>query len=284
MHHEESSEGRKTNDRANFERFMNRWGASLTPDETTIANRYGYRIEWTESGGKYYRMEVNSSPQAKAPVDADQLLAEAQTLYTNGKFDEAAATLQNVVQNSVTLAGDNEFEAWQTLGNCFTRLNRAAEAEGAFSQAIKLNSDSERPYLGLGTLAMIEENWLAAQYSFMTALAKNPEATKGEFGVGLSLAARNRHEAALDRFARVLAKEPLNAEALFYYYRSSMEANKPAHPTDANFMFHLCGAYWKTGRVLNAIEMCEKVLKLDPTHSAANDILKHFEQTLAVNA
>lgn len=295
IHHEESSAGRKANDRQNFDRFMNRWGAQLSPNEAELCARYGYRIEWTDTGGKYYRTSAATSAKA-AMQTVDVMLSAAQSLYATGQYREAADALQNVVQNSMTLAGDDGFEAWQTLGNCLTRLNRAEEAEKAFCEAIKLNEQSERPYLGLGTLAMIEENWLAAQYSFMTALAKSPGTTKGEFGVGLSLAARNRHEAALERFGRVIEKEPYNAEALFYFYRSAMEAGQPQlavapletfvenNPANTNFIFHLCGAYWKAGDVLKAIDMCERVLKLDPNHAAANDIIKHFEHTLAVNA
>jgi glycosyltransferase involved in cell wall biosynthesis/GT2 family glycosyltransferase/Flp pilus assembly protein TadD len=292
LHHEESTAGRKTYDRENFNRFMDRWESRLVPDDAAILTRFGYEIV-PEGDKRVYRQLSSHAAASAAPTVS---LDAARKLYDEGKLEEAASALQTIVENRMVLAGDESFETWQTLGNCLARLNRVEEAEKAYHEAIKLNEDSERPYLGLGSLAMLQENWQAAMYGFMTALAKNPNTLKGEFGVGLSLAARSMHEEAIRHFQRVLAREPFNAEALFYLYRSAVEGGQPRtaiqpiqnyleqHPQDTSFLFNLCGAFWKAGELVRAAEVCQQVLTLDPNHSAAQDVMNHLQATMLQHA
>jgi glycosyltransferase involved in cell wall biosynthesis/GT2 family glycosyltransferase/Flp pilus assembly protein TadD len=288
-HHEEASEGRKEYDAENLNLFLSRWGKKLRPDELEILARHGYTIEWEPGRGGTYRMVNSSTPRINStPASLD----EAQSLYASGEFEKAADMLQSLVNSRMTLAGEQPFETWQTLGNCLARLNRLEDAENAYHEAIKHDQSSERPYLGLGTVAMLQDNWQAAMFGFMTALAKNPETTKGEFGVGLSLAARNRHRDAVEHFEKVLNQDPENSEALFYLYRSAMESGQPAlavqpiqrylerHPRDVNFLFNLCGAHWKSGDIAQATELCQRVLELEPNHAAATDVLEHLKSAL----
>lgn len=296
VHHEESTAGRKTYDRENFNRFMDLWEDKLQSDDKELLNRHGYEI--VQEGDRRVYRELAQRPMPAAPSTATlhESLDAARKMYEDGKLEEAASTLQSIVESRMTLAGDDSFETWQTLGNCLARLNRVEEAEKAYHEAIKLNDASERPYLGLGSLAMLQENWQAAMYGFMTALAKNPNTLKGEFGVGLSLAARSMHDEAIRHFRRVLEREPYNAEALFYLYRSAVEGGEPRtaiqpiqtyleqYPKDTSFLFNLCGAYWKAGELVRAAEICQQVLAIDPSHAAAKDVMDHLQATMLQHA
>jgi tetratricopeptide (TPR) repeat protein len=142
-------------------------------------------------------------------------------------------------------------------------------------------------------VAMLQQNWVAAQYGFMAALAKNPATIRGEFGIGISLAARNKHKDAIEHFKSVLNAEPDNAEALFYLYRSAMEANDPIkaldpleayvlnHPNDTDFLYHFCGVLWKMGELTRAIEIGEQILEIDPHHIPAQEAIAHMRNTIA---
>ncbi len=297
IHHEESSAGRKDHDKHNLDRFINRWQHEVRPDEDTYLSKFGLRIDWNSGRGTYTERPaeaVDNQPAATNGANNGDL-DRAKQLYADGDYEEAANLLKQVVESKLTLAGEGEFESWQTLGNCFARLSKTPEAEQAFNTAMKLNPDSERPFLGLGAIAMLEENWLAAQYSFMIALAKNPDSLKGEFGVGMSLASRRRHAEAVQRFRKVVENEPDNAEALFYLYRSTMEGGIPEisipylesylerYPSDATFQFHLCGAYWKSGQLIRAVESCQTVMNLDPRNESAKSVMQHLETTLGAH-
>ncbi|MBU0509625.1 glycosyltransferase, partial [bacterium] len=295
MHREESSDGRKDHDRENLERFLARWGDTIVPDEIELTSRHGYSISWEQKGGVYRALDdmIVRAESASSSPSSEATLEEARSRYESGDLVGAANILQAVVESRMTLAGQDSFEAWQLLGNCFTRLSKFDDAESAYHKAIESDNSSERPYLGLGTLAMLQENWQAAMYGYMTALAKNPNTMKGELGVGLSMAARRMHDEAMQRFTRVLEHEPDNAEALFYLYRTAMESGEPRrairpiekylerHPGDADFLFNLCGALWKAGEIARATELCQQLLEQNPAHAAAQDVMKHLEATLS---
>jgi len=295
-HHEESSAGRKDRDRENLERLLDLWSDTLLEDETVLTARHGYTIRWGAGGGTYERIEetAESSETGQRTAESrEPTLEEARRRYEIGDLQGAANALQSVVESRMTLAGQDSFEAWQLLGNCFTRLSKFEEAETAYHKAIESDDRSERPYLGLGTLALLQENWQAAMFGYMTALAKNPNAMKAELGVGLSMSARKMYDAAIERFERVLLREPDNAEALFYLYRTAMESGQPRravrpmeryldrHPGDADFLFNLCGAYWKAGELARATELCQQLLQQEPAHAAAREVMRHLQQTLA---
>lgn len=296
-HHEEASPGRKTFDQQNLQRFLNVWQDAIASDERDLLRRHGYSMTWTAAGGRYERLEAKAAiPVILADPEPVDNLDTARALYEAGNLEDAARTLQALVENRMTLAGEDSFETWQTLGNCLARLNRLDEAETAYHQAIRLNEASERPFLGLGTVEMLRENWQAAMYGFMTALAKNPDTVKAEFGVGLSLAARSLHNDAVERFERVIRRDPENGEALFYLYKSCMESGQPRrtieplqaylekHPDDTAFMFNLCGAYWKAGELTRALELCQQVIKRESDHAAAHDVMEHLRAAMPVNA
>ncbi|MBU1638474.1 glycosyltransferase [bacterium] len=293
IHHEESTEGRKDHDDENLELFLSRWAARVRADDKAVTARFGLRIEWNEKGGVYVNTAQESPASTKENEDSSTLIDQASKKYLSGDYDGAVQVLQRVVESKMTLGNEDGFEAWQTLGNCYARLNQAEEAEKAYLEAVRLNDNSERPYLGLGSVAMLQQNWIAAQYGFMAALAKNPKTTRGEFGIGISLAARNKHEEALDHFKSVMDAEPDNVEALFYLYRSAMESDNPlkaldplekyvlSHPNDKEFLYHFCGVLWKLGELTRAMEVCEQILEIDPEYSAAREAYEHMRNTIA---
>lgn len=288
-HHEESSEGRKRHDAENLLMFATRWSEHIQPDDATYLTAHGLKIVWSKGIGKYEALETAGNSVDNI-ADSRTMIDRAQKLCLEGRHEEAAAILNSIVERRFTMGRDDEFETWQLLGNCMTRLNRAAEAENAYLQAVEKDISSERPFLGLGSVAMLQKNWTAAQYGFLAALARNPDATRAEFGLGVSLAARDKHEQAVKHFQKVVTSNPANADAVFYLYRSAMESNKPEvaisalseylelNPNDADFWFHLAGALWKSGSADDAIAACRRVLELNPQHSDAVKSLTFMEQ------
>ncbi len=297
VHYEETSTGRKQFDSQNLALLRKKWNHRLLQDDMKYLEPFGLRIEWGSNGGSY-RESGLSLRNNDVPVadDVQVLLDLAQKKYIEGLHEDAAELLKRVVSSRMKLGKDDEFESWQLLGNCMTRLNRAEEAERAYLHAANANKDSERPFLGLGSVAMLQENWTAAQYGFLAALSKKPDAMRAEFGLGISLLARSQFADALQHFVRVADAESGNAEAVFYLYRSAMEAGTPHAaigplsryleqcPADAEFWFHLAGALWKNGSLDDAVEACRKVLELAPEHADAQKTLEYMTTHLLANA
>lgn len=294
VHHEESSEGRKRFDGENLQLLRLNWDKSLQQDDFEYLGPQGLTIVWSATGGSYQQLQdVDLSSKSLSGQD---MLDLAHKKYLEGKHEEAAGLLTKIVASRMTLGKEDEFESWQLLGNCMARLNRAEEAERAYLQAAEKNMESERPFLGLGSVAMLQENWTAAQYGFMAALSKNPNTMRAEFGLGISLAARGNNSEAIAHFTKVTQTEPLNAEAVYYLYRSSMEAGQPQaaisalsryleeYPNDAEYWFHLAGAQWKSGSLDDAVSSCKRVLELNPTHKDALSTVTFMKQQLVAHA
>ncbi len=293
IHHEESSVGRKAHDKENMLLFESRWSGVAYQDDFKHLKPFGLAVRWGKNGGVYETLTENVQTSELNDQSVQVMLDLAQKNYVEGNHEQAAGILNTIIAKQMTLGTDDEFETWQLLGNCMARLNRAEEAESAYLRAAEADYLSERPFLGLGSVAMLQENWTAAQYGFLAALSRNPQTLKGEFGLGISLAARNKHAQAITHLKKVVAKEPRNSEAVFYLYRSCMETGQ-AHeaiaalsqyletcPEDVDFWFHLSGAQWKSGSLDDAIETCKAVLEMNPEHESAKSALQYMEQRVS---
>jgi glycosyltransferase involved in cell wall biosynthesis/tetratricopeptide (TPR) repeat protein len=216
----------------------------------------------------------------------------ARLLYHLERFEQAAQNLKKLTASMSELSNEEQFEIWQLLGNCHTRLEQTEEAEKAHLHALRVNPSSERPYLGLGSVALSVQNWQAAQYEFATAAAHNPDNPKAHFGLGLALSNRRMPLAAAQEFAFVLEKQADHPEALFHLYRIAMEIDKPElaeiplktylerHPDDTDFLFNLCGLQFKMEQYASAADTCRRVLSLKPGHEAAQEVLSQLEKRL----
>jgi len=246
---------------------------------------------------------VELSIELKRAEEAEGMLADlapehviayerARLLYHLERFEQAAQNLKKLTASLSELSNAEQFEVWQLLGNCHTRLERTEEAERAYLHALWVNPSSEKPYLGLGSVALSVQNWQAAQYGFATAAAHNPDNPKAHFGLGLALSNRGMSLAAAQEFAKVLEKQADHPEALFHLYRIAMETEKPEiaeiplktylerHPDDADFLFNLCGLQFKMEQYASAADTCRRVLSLKPGHAAAKEVLSQLEKRL----
>ena len=246
--------------------------------------------EFSELSQELNRAEEAEKIFADLKPDYQVSFEHARLLYHMENFELAAQKLKDITKHSQELSETNRFEAWQLLGNCWTHLQRSEEAEQAYYHALLENPSSERPYLGLGSVALTEQNWQAAQYGFTVAAAHAPDSTKAHFGLGLALSARGKQETAAKEFSKLLDEQPSHPEALFNLYKIAMETEKleiveiplktylENHPDDTDFLFNLAGLQFKMGQHTSAAETCRRVLSLKPEHVAAKEVLQELEK------
>jgi glycosyltransferase involved in cell wall biosynthesis/GT2 family glycosyltransferase/Flp pilus assembly protein TadD len=246
---------------------------------------------------------VELSIELKRAEEAEGMLAElvpqhsiayehARLLYHLEKFDQAAENLKGLRANLSELSDADRFEMWQLLGNCHLRLEQTEEAEKAYLNALKVNPSSEKPYLGLGSVALSMQNWQAAQYGFVPAVALCPDNPKAHFGLGVALTNRGMLLPAAQEFTKILESQTDHPEALFNLYKIAMETDKPElveiplktylerHPEDTDFLFNLCGLQFKMEQYASAADTCRRVLALRPSHAAAKEVLSQLEKRL----
>jgi tetratricopeptide (TPR) repeat protein len=142
----------------------------------------------------------------------------------------AALTLtvrRNVVwHDDIALWTDTEAKsvisgmAARDLGTAYQQAGRAADARAAFERALRRRNDArglQTIYNNLGTLAMYDADYAAAQRYYQQALAANPEAADTLFNLGLAVlqaggATRQSAQAALPYYQHALRLSPHDSD------------------------------------------------------------------------
>ncbi|MEK7768074.1 MAG: tetratricopeptide repeat protein, partial [bacterium] len=188
----------------------------------------GEKSPWYEEAAGAYRRAVEISPQY-----AEAWWGLGSALYKMGRFKEARAQLEACLKLNPFFA-----EAYNTLGSVAARqaavapdasrrASLLAEAERAFTQALRANPNSETAHYNLGTVFHEGKKYKEALEEYEAALRLNPK-------MGLALYRLSRlyadRKAWFDRgraeetFTKLLALEPGNCEFQYdfgaFYFNS----------------------------------------------------------------
>ncbi len=168
------------------------------------------------AGRGWARLATPSARRAAAAVGATIVLAGA----------GAAALRSRVWHDDIALWEDTEAKsqvsgmAARNLGTAYQQAGRAAEARAAFARALERRNDArglQTIHNNLGTLAMMEGDFPAAQRAYEQALVSAPDASDTLFNLALAVlhgggttpeAARS----ALPKLQRALALNPHDAD------------------------------------------------------------------------
>jgi protein O-GlcNAc transferase len=150
-------------------------------------------------------------PKSVNRLSTAQQLDSAKRLFAEGKYPEAIACCETVLQSS-----PQHFAALSILGNCFRRMGRLAEATRCLEQALGVNPASSETLYSLGLASLQGALFTDAIGYFDRAIAARatpfPEAG---FNKGIALAESGQIEPALDCFAAVRLASPPSAVVLY---------------------------------------------------------------------
>ncbi|HEY1902025.1 MAG TPA: tetratricopeptide repeat protein [Terracidiphilus sp.] len=105
--------------------------------------------------------------------------------------------------------------AWVALGQALKAANQVAEAEQAYTQALRVDGMNELARLGLGELKLGSGRPEEAVHEFELALRRKPSLTAAHLGLGNALAVMGRNEEALACYGKTLALRPRLPEGEF---------------------------------------------------------------------
>jgi O-antigen ligase len=108
---------------------------------------------------------------------------------------------------------------YHELGNVYAKLNKMNDAEGAYQEEIKLNSNSPGAYLNLGNIYLMKadkdvSNLDNAINFYRRASDLDPNSVEAHFNLAYVYFIKKDMRQALDEVDRVLAIDPQNAKAL----------------------------------------------------------------------
>jgi len=157
--------------------------------------------------------------------------------------------------------------AARNLGTAYQQLGRAEEARAAFQRALQRRNDArglQTVYNNLGTLAMLDSDYPAAQRFYEAALQANPNAADTLFNLGLAVL----HGGGMSRES---------AQAALGWYQRALRLN----PHDPDIEAALAQAFDLLGQPETAVEHARRALELGARGQTADSLRARVKQAEA---
>ena len=146
---------------------------------TNLATLYAQEKDWERALFCYQKA---NSMQVKSPTntnikdavitynldDIEVYIQGAEALYTQRKFEQAAAACQRVIQVKP------DARAYKICGNARQAQGKVEEAKNWYGKAIEIDPDFAEAYTNLGTLYAQEQQWQPAIACYQKAIALQP--------------------------------------------------------------------------------------------------------------
>ncbi len=179
--------------------------------------------------------------------DADRFFREANRLYAQGKYTEAAEELQRLIAQY-----PENPRLFNNLGNVYFKQGRSEEARNQYRRALELNPGYAIATANLAVLSLKSGRTEEALETFHQNLATYPDYPEGHNGLGVCELQQGRVEAAVTHF------------------RKAIDLNGGAPPMFNNLAY----AYAESNIYLNeAMSMAKEILESDPDNPAFLDTL-----------
>ena len=215
------------------------------------------------------------------------------TVLLNNKKDMNGA--EAALKKSAELDKNNS-DALLKLGRVQVAKGATDEAIATYQNSIKNNPNEASFYILMGELYESKKDWQKAKDAYQKALDLKPDnplasnnlayvmlETGGNVDVALSLAQTARRGMpdspnAADTLGWVLYQKGAYQSAIDLFQEALKLAEKNKAPEDATVHYHLGLAYEKTEKPTLARQHLERVLKINPNYSAADDVRKALAQ------
>ena len=185
------------------------------------------------------------------------------------------------------------YEVLQELGDCYSSVGNYAQAQQHYEKAAVLAPDEPGPYVGLGVVALQQDQLDDAEIAFRVACRLDGNCAKAYAGLGLAAQQRADYKQAFEMFLRCLELDTDNLIALLGLFQTSCQMGSFAkvthylkvylnmHPGDTSVMFPLAALYLKDGRLEESRKVLLDLLSLDKDHKDAANLLEEVEHSLA---
>ncbi len=201
----------------------------------------------------------------------------------------------DITQNNVDQQHDStqHYEALQEMGDCYASVGNYKLAQKYYEKAAVLEPDAPDPYVGLGVVALQNNQLDDAEISFKVACRLDVNCAKAYAGLGLTAQQRTDYKRAFEMYLKSLELDTENLIALLGLFQASCQMGSFAqvthyleiylnmHPGDTSVMFPLAALYLKDGRFEESKNVLLDVLTLDKNHKDAANLLEEVEHSLA---
>ncbi|HEX42768.1 MAG TPA: tetratricopeptide repeat protein [Phycisphaerales bacterium] len=178
------------------------------------------------------------------------------------------------------------------LGDCYATVGRYPDAKRCYEQAATVGPDEPGPYVGLGVVALQENDLENAELSFRVACRLDGGCAKAYAGLAMIAQQRNDGPRAFDLYLKSLERDADNLTALLGLFQVScmmgsfaevirhLESYLGMHPGDTSVMFCLATLYARDSRLSEARKMLGDIAAVDPENQDAANLLEEVERSL----
>lgn len=201
----------------------------------------------------------------------------------------------DITQNDVDKQHDStqHYEVLQEMADCFASVGNYKEAQKYYEKAAVLSPDAPGPYVGLGVVALQNNQLDDAEIAFKVACRLDGNCAKAYAGLGLTVQQKSDYKQAFEMYLKSLELDSENLIALLGLFQVSCQMGSFAqvthylevylnmHPGDISVMFPLAALYMKDGRFEESKKVLLDVLALDENHKDAANLLEEVEHSIA---
>ena len=200
-----------------------------------------------------------------------------------------------MIQNNVDRQHDStqHYETLQEMADCYASIGNYKQAQKYYEKGAVMAPDAPGPYVGLGVVALQNNQLDDAEIAFKVACRLDANCAKAYAGLGLVAQQRADYKQAFEMYLKCLELDTDNLIALLGLFQSScqmgsfekvthyLEVYLNMHPGDTSVMFPLAALYMKDGRFEESRKVLLDILTLDKNHKDAADLLEEVEHSLA---
>jgi len=201
----------------------------------------------------------------------------------------------DIKHNNVDQQHDStqHYEVLQEMGDCYASVGNYKQAQKYYEKAAVLSPDAPDPYVGLGIVALQNNQLDDAEIAFKVACRLDANCAKAYAGLGMTAQQRTDYKQAFEMYLKCLELDTDNLIALLGLFQAScqmgsfeqvthyLEVYLKMHPGDTSVMFPLAALYTKDGRFEESKKVLLDVLTLDENHKDAANLLEEVEHSLA---
>jgi tetratricopeptide (TPR) repeat protein len=174
------------------------------PNNLTVKKKY---IQILVEAKRYGQAEkLNSQILNASPKDSDALVYRSEMQIRRGKIDQAASTLQTVIDNS-----PNHVRAHYAFGIAFQKQGHLERAESEFRKALNLNPDYLNAERALADIAMLKGDMDALEDAANQMIRLAPGSPEGYALRALANINRKRFDIAALDVSKAIAVAPQSA-------------------------------------------------------------------------
>jgi len=197
----------------------------------------------------------------------------------------------DIKQNNVDQQHDStqHYEAIQEMGDCYASVGNYKLAQKYYDKAAVLAPDAPDPYVGLGVVALQNNQLDDAEIAFKVACRLDANCAKAYAGLGLTAQQKTDYKQAFEMYLKSLELDTENLIALLGLFQASCQMGSfeqithyldvylNMHPGDTSVMFPLAALYMKDGRFEESRKVLLDILTLDKNHKDAANLRQGFK-------